>query len=70
MDQGLRSKWSADNKNNLEDDATKKQKQDEYVYNNPNYKEAWKRAHPDTPLPTSGGGSNVMRFDKDGNPIK
>ena len=49
----LRAQWSKDNAMSTDDEATKKQKQDDFVYNNPSYKEAWKKAHPDLPLPGS-----------------
>lgn len=65
----LRAQWSKDNAMSTDDEATKKQKQDDFVYNNPSYQIAWERANPDIKLPSTGGG-NVQRFDKNGNPIK
>jgi hypothetical protein len=65
----LRAQWSKDNAMSTDDEATKKQKQDDFVYNNPIYQNAWERANPDIKLPSTGGG-NVQRFDKNGNPIK
>ena len=69
LESRLRAQWSKDNAMSTDDEATKKQKQDDFVYNNPIYQNAWERANPDIKLPSTGGG-NVQRFDKNGNPIK
>jgi hypothetical protein len=69
IDAHLRAQWSKDNPMSTDDEVTKKQKQDSYVFSNLNFRSAWKRAHPDDPLPDVSGG-NVQKFDKDGNPIK
>jgi len=53
MEAKLRAQWSKDNGMSTDDEVTKKQKQDDFVYNNPSYREAWKKAHPDMPLPGS-----------------
>ena len=68
LESRLRAQWSKDNAMSTDDEATKKQKQDDFVYNNPIYQNAWERANPDIKLPSTGGG-NVQRFDKNGNPI-
>ena len=69
LESRLRAQWSKDNAMSTDDEPTKKQKQDDFVYNNPIYQNAWERANPDIKLPSTGGG-NVQRFDKNGNPIK
>ena len=69
LESRLRSQWTKDNAMSTDDEATKKQKQDDFVYNNPIYQNAWERANPDLKLPSTGGG-NTMKFDKNGNPIK
>ena len=69
LESRLRAQWSKDNAMSTDDEATKKQKQDDFVYNNPIYQNAWERANPDIKLPSTGGG-NTIKFDKNGNPIK
>jgi len=53
LENHLRAQWSKDNPMSTDDEATKKQKQDEFVYNNPAFQNAWKRAFPNDPLPGS-----------------
>jgi len=53
-----------------EDKAKIEQEKQDRLYNDPIYRQKWHQLYPDLPLPGSSGGGNVMRFDKDGNPIK
>ena len=53
LESRLRAQWSKDNAMSTDDEATKKQKQDDFVYSNPVYQNAWERANPDLKLPRS-----------------